>query len=96
MFLDFFQGFSLRLRQEERGGDEKNHGESGKHEKHGRVTVFADGRQENSGDGGRNGLVDEQRDAHAVGADARRHQFRQRQPDTYAGRLPKNAMKMKR
>jgi hypothetical protein len=79
MFLDFFQSFPLGFRQEKRGSDEVNHGEAGECKEHCRIAVFADGWQEDGGDGRRNGLVDDQRDAHAVGADARGHQLGQHQ-----------------
>src|SRR6266446_4678924 len=75
MLFDFFQSFTLGFRQEKSGGDEINRRESAEREEHRRVAVFADGRQKNRGDTRRNRLVDEQRDAHAVGSDARRHQL---------------------
>jgi len=85
VFLDFFQSFALGFGQEEGGGDEVDDGEAGEHEEHGGVAVLADDRQENCREGGGNHLIDDQGDAHAVGADAGGHQFRQRQPDAHAG-----------
>ena len=84
MFLDFFEGFSLRFRQEERRRDEINHRAAGEDEEHGGVAMPADRGQKEGGDGGGDGLVDQQRDAHAVGADARGHELGERQPDTDA------------
>jgi len=48
MFLDLFQGFALRLRQEERSGDEIDHGAAREDEEHGGVAVLADRRQNNA------------------------------------------------
>ena len=85
MLFDFFERLALGFRQEERGGDEIDHRAAGEGEEHRRIAVLADGRQEDGRDGRGDGLVDQQRDAHAVGADAGRHQFRERQPDADAG-----------
>ena len=85
MFFDFFQGFSLGFRQKESRRDEIDHRAAGKGEEHRRVAILANGRQEDGGDGGGDGLIDEERDAHAVGPDARGHQFREREPDADTG-----------
>ena len=85
MRLDFLERLAFRLRQEERGGDEIDDRASGKGEEHRGVAVFADRGKEERGDGRGDGLIDEQRHAHAIGTDARGHQFGEREPDANAG-----------
>ena len=47
--------------------------------------MFAHGGQEDRCDCGGDRLVDQKRDAHAIGADARGHEFRKGQPHTNSG-----------
>src|SRR5271157_6549981 len=81
MRLDLLERLALGLRQEEGSHDEVHDGEAREEEEHGRVAVLADERQKDAGESGGDQLVDDQRDAHAVGADARGHQLREGQPD---------------
>jgi len=85
MLLDFFERLPLCLRQKKCRRDEIDDGATREHKKHRAVTVFADGWQEQGRDGRRDGLIDEQRDAHAIGTDARGHQLGKCQPDADTG-----------
>src|ERR1035437_7070567 len=75
MRLDLFQGFALGFRQEEGRHDEVDHREAGEEEEDGRVTVLADEGQEDTGERGGGQQVEDQRDAHSIGADAGGHQL---------------------
>ena len=46
--------------------------------------MLADGGQKHGGDGGRNGLINQQGNAHTVGANPRWHQLRKCQPDAHS------------
>ena len=85
MRFDLLQGFALGLGQQECGGQEVDDRESRKQVEHRRVAVLANEGQEDGLEDGRNELVEDEGDAHAVGADARGHEFRERQPDADAG-----------
>src|SRR5438067_2444084 len=52
MLLNLFQCFAFGFGQEEERGDEIDHRAGGEQEKHRRVTVLANHRQEHRGDGG--------------------------------------------
>src|SRR5437899_608296 len=84
MRFNLLQSFPFRFWEEYRGGDEVNYGTSSKTKKHGRVTMLADGGQKHGGDGGRNGLINQQGNAHTVRANPRWHQFRKRQPHAHS------------
>ena len=85
MLFDFFQSLALGLRQEDCGGDEVDDGAGGESEEHGRVAVLADRGQKHGGNGCRDSLINQESDAHAVGANSGGHQFRKRQPDADSG-----------
>src|SRR5580704_4592533 len=84
VLFDFFQGFALGFGKEEGGGGEIDYGAGSESKEHGGVTVLADGGKKDGGNGGGDGLVDEKSNAHAVGPDARGHQFGEGEPDAYA------------
>src|SRR5579863_10605695 len=83
--FDFLERLAFGFRQEPGGGDEVNHGAAGESEERGRGAIAADGGQEDRGDRSRDGLIEHEGDTHAVGADARGHQLRERQPYAYTG-----------
>src|SRR5580698_4371950 len=78
MRLDLFEGFALRLREQERDHQEIHQRERREEEKHGRVAMPGDEGKKDGSQRGGNKLVDQERNAHAVGADARRHELRER------------------
>jgi hypothetical protein len=80
MCFDLFQRLALGFRKEEDNGDEVDDGERSEEKEHGRVAVFGDEGQKDTGQDCGNKLIDEQGDAHAVGADSGGHELRQRQP----------------
>src|SRR6185312_3961879 len=82
VLLAFFQRFSLRLPQEKCRGEKIDDRATREYEKHCGITVLANRGQKDSGNGGGDGDVDEQGDAHSLGANPGGHQFRKRQPDT--------------
>src|SRR6185312_11337707 len=83
--LDFFERFALCFRQEKHCDQEVNDSEAGEKEKHGRVSILAHKGQENSGERSGDKLVDDQRDAHSIGADAGGHELGKSDPDNRAG-----------
>src|SRR4051794_28882432 len=81
--FDLLQRLSLCLRQEERHSYQVNDGEAGKEKEHRGVAVFADYRQKDSCQCGRDQLIDYEGDAHAIGPNACWHKFREREPYAY-------------
>src|ERR1700674_3398857 len=66
MGFDLFQRFALCFRKEEGRSDEVDYGAAGKSPEHGGISILAHGGQEDRGDAGRDRLVDQQSNAHAV------------------------------
>src|SRR5208283_782860 len=66
-------------------GEEINYRAGSETKKHNRIAILADRRQENGGDQGGDCLVEQQGNAHSIGANASGHQLRKREPYTYSG-----------
>src|SRR5580658_11044775 len=81
VFFDFFERLAFGLRQQKARSEEINDAATREDEEHRPIAVSTDGRKKNCGDGRCDALVDQQCDAHAVGANARGHQFGQSEPD---------------
>ena len=85
VLFDLLEGAALGFRKEEGCGDEVDDGAGGPEKKHGVVTIRADDREEDGGDGCGDTLVDEERDPHAGGTDAGGHELGEHEPNDHTG-----------
>ena len=83
MGFDLFQRLALCLREKEENRQQIDHRKPGEQEEHRGIPMLADDREEDSRKRRCNRLVDDEGEAHAVGANARRHQLRQRDPHAH-------------